>query len=257
MKNWFTKIKTYYNWGGRFLNDPFHISIKEKTEKEIQKRPSRTEVLNYLLKNFGSKATTYLEIGVRNPKDNFNHINANTKYSVDPGIEFKENPVNFKVTSNEFFKQLRNGSILNPEIKFDVIFVDGLHLADQVDQDIDNAFDFISDEGFLVLHDCNPPSEWHARESYLYGLSPAMNYWNGTTWKAFYKQRLNSKVSCACIDSDWGIGVIAKNNSFGNALKNDLNPFFEYHLLDANRKSALNLMSFEEFKELAKIETLA
>jgi hypothetical protein len=249
MENWYTKIKEYYNWGGRFLTNPYHHSIKKKTEAEIKKTPSRTEIINYLLNSFGSKPTAYLEIGVRNPAHNFNHITAATKYSVDPGIEFKENPVDFKMTSNEFFNQLKNGKILNPDITFDVIFIDGLHLADQVHEDIYNALNFVTKNGFLVLHDCNPPSEWHAREEYLYDLTPAMNYWNGTTWKAFYKQRFNTAVSCACIDTDWGIGIITKNNLF-DTLKQDINPFFEYHILDANRKSALNLMSFEEFKKV-------
>jgi len=37
MRNWYSKIKTYYNWGGRFLNNPYHYSTKHKTEEEIQK----------------------------------------------------------------------------------------------------------------------------------------------------------------------------------------------------------------------------
>ncbi len=249
MKNWYTKIKTYYKWGGRFLTNPYHITIQKETEKEIQKTPSRTDVINYLLKNYGDKPTTYLEIGVRNPADNFNHIHATKKYSVDPGLEFKENPVDFKMTSNDFFKQLESGNLLGQEIKFDIVFIDGLHLADQVTQDIHNALKFISKGGFIVLHDCNPPSEWHAREEYLYDLSPAMRYWSGTTWKSFYKQRFNSDVSCVCIDSDWGIGIITKDKIF-DTLKHDFNPFLEFHVLKANRELSLNLMSFEEFKKI-------
>mgnify|MGYP003381534756 CR=1 FL=1 len=33
------------------------------------------------------------------------------KYSVDPGVEFKENPVDFKMTSDDFFQKITNGTI--------------------------------------------------------------------------------------------------------------------------------------------------
>jgi Methyltransferase domain len=118
---------------------------------------------------------------VRNPESNFNGIKATKKYSVDPGVEFKENPVDFGITSDEFFKKLSTNEILSNEIRFHVIFIDGLHLAAQVDRDIQNALDYITKDGFIVLHDCNPPTEWHARESFDYNSSPAEKKWNGTT----------------------------------------------------------------------------
>ena len=59
---------------------------------------------------------------------NFNKIKATKKYSVDPGIEFKENPVDFKMTSDVFLK-LSTNQVLSNDIEFDVIFIDGLHLA--------------------------------------------------------------------------------------------------------------------------------
>lgn len=243
------KIKTYYNWGGRFLTNAYHLSVNKKSVEEIEKKPTRTDVINYLISCFENKSTRYLEIGVRNPDHNFIHIKALEKYSVDPGIEFKENPVDFKMTSDEFFMQLKNGIILNSNIKFDVIFIDGLHLADQVNKDIINALEYISEDGFIVLHDCNPPSEWHAREEYLYDLSPAMHFWNGTTWKAFYKFRLNKGLTSACIDTDWGIGILSKKKIFNN-LDKDNNPFFEYKVLEKNRKDDLNLISFQELKKI-------
>ena len=62
---------------------------------------------------------------------------------------------------------------LSRDVKFDLIFIDGLHLANQVQKDIENSLKFIKDEGFIVLHDCNPPSEYHQREDYSYVNSPA------------------------------------------------------------------------------------
>lgn len=248
--NLIKKIRTYYNWGGRFLKDPYHQEVKKINEKEVNKEPSRTEVINFLLGTF-KEDTKYLEIGVRNPADNYDHIISKTKYSVDPGIEFKENPVDFKMTSDEFFEKLKNNEVLGSTIKFDVIFIDGLHLAEQVDRDIQNALEFIKDDGFIVLHDCNPPSEWHAREEFNYRLSPAANNWNGTTWKAFVKWRQNKNIFSCCIDSDWGIGVISKDVNIGKPLT-IRNEFYEFQKLSKGKKNMLNLLSFEKLKTLLK-----
>lgn len=197
------KFIRYYNVGRRLLSDASYRSGRKKNSIEEFKEPKRTEIINFLLSQSPEK-TCYLEIGVRNPDDNYYQVVADEKYSVDPGIEFEGNPVDFKVTSDEFFELLTRGDILSPELRFDVIFIDGLHLADQVDRDICNALNYIKDDGFVVLHDCNPPTEWHAREEYHYHFTPAGGSWNGTTWKAFMKWRFDASVHSCCVDSDWG-----------------------------------------------------
>ncbi|PTX44076.1 methyltransferase family protein [Christiangramia gaetbulicola] len=255
MKRIFTKItsklnieKGYYLKGRKFLHDDHYLEVNHKSFLENRKRPFRTGIINHLLSLFHNQ-TNYLEIGVRNPDHNFNLIKADKKYSVDPGLEFKSNPVDFKMTSDYFFKKLSSGKILAPDIKFDVIFIDGLHLADQVDRDIKNSLNHIKDNGFIVLHDCNPPSEWHAREIHKYWHTPAKHYWNGTTWKAFYKWRCEPGVNSCCIDSDWGVGILSKNQPIGNCTKNS-NPFFEFQIFDETRINSLNLIDFKEFKAL-------
>lgn len=241
------KSKHQRDWGLRYLNDPIQLIGAEKSAIETAKRPLRHELINFLLAASGSDDKRYLEIGVRNPADNFNKIEASQKHSVDPGIEFEANPVEFKLTSDAFFNQLEQGIILNPSIRFDVIFIDGLHLAEQVARDIKNALKFIKEDGFIVLHDCNPPTEFHAREDYAYTLSPARQFWNGTTWKAFYRCRLDKNLSCCVIDSDWGLGIISKR-TFYEALKEDLNPYLEFQVFEKNRKTSLNLIEFDAFK---------
>jgi hypothetical protein len=71
---------------------------RDKTIFERTKTPSRTEIINYLLTK--TESQNYLEIGVRDPDSNFNKIICKNKYSVDPGIEFADNPVDFKVMIN-------------------------------------------------------------------------------------------------------------------------------------------------------------
>lgn len=240
------KIVEYYTMGKGFLNNTFYMDAQQKAEKELSSHPRRTEVINFLLSTFPGD-TTYLEIGVRNPVDNYAHIKATKKYSVDPGIEFKENPVDFAVTSDSFFQKVRNNEILSSNIKFDVIFIDGLHLAEQVDRDIRNALDFIKDDGYIVMHDCNPPTEWHAREEPNCCHTPAVWFWNGTTWKAFLKWRFNAAVHSCCIDTDWGVGVLSRKIVIGESI-NDANPFYEFNVLANDRKRLLNLVSFSDFK---------
>ncbi|MBN8687127.1 MAG: class I SAM-dependent methyltransferase [Chitinophagales bacterium] len=231
----------------RALTDEHHMDALMKSETEAAKRPIRTDIINFLLESTGVKETTYLEIGVRNPAHNFDKIRATRKYSVDPGVEFRENPVDFKLTSDEFFEQLRTGKVLTKDTRFDLVFVDGLHLADQTERDIRHALEFLAPGGYVVLHDCNPPTESHAREDYMYRASPALDFWSGTTWKGFFKYRKDPQVFACCVDSDWGVGIISQTVDLGPVSTVE-NPFYEYHVLNQFRKESLNLVSFEELK---------
>lgn len=237
-----------YRKGFLFLSNPIYLNGRKKVKTEMLKEGSRTETINLLLSKL-NRDTNYLEIGTRNPEHNFNHINATQKYSVDPGVEFKKNPVDFKLTSDAFFEKLDKGEILSKELRFDLIFIDGLHLAEQVDKDIQNALRYIKEDGFIVLHDCNPPTEWHARETYAYRYSPAGGIWNGTTWKAFLKWRANTEISSCCVDTDWGMGILSKTYNLGEPNKTS-NEFYEFDTLNKNRKALLNLHTFSEFKKL-------
>lgn len=233
-----------------YLNDRFHLETEKLTKLEIQKNPMRSDIINFILKQF-SRETSYLEIGVRHTEENFDLIKASKKYSVDPGYESEINNVDFQMTSDEFFAELRAGKILNQNIKFDVVFIDGSHLANQVSKDIENALYYLADDGYIVMHDCNPPTEFHASENYYYRLSPSGGFWNGTTWKAFVNARKRTDIYSCCIDSDWGVGVLSKKKDFGHAtdVKND---FYEFYIFAENRKKSLNLITFEDFTEFFK-----
>ena len=219
-----------------------------KSKQEILKKPKRFEIINFVLSQL-NRETTYLEIGVRNPDDNFNKINSKIKFSLDPGVEFKSNPADFKLTSDAFFEQLNSNEILSSDTLFDVIFIDGLHLAEQVDRDILNSFKFLKPDGYILMHDCNPPTEWHAREDYYFNMTPAKGYWNGTTWKAFVKWRSNPEIQSCCIDSDWGVGVLSKTLKLGNPIPVS-NIFFKFNTFAKNRKYYINLLSFDDFKKV-------
>ena len=98
----------YIKYGFRWTTHPKTKDGIRKSTIEIAKNPKRFEIINFLLEQF-KRETTYLEIGVRNPNHNFNKINADSKHSVDPGVEFKSNPVDFQLTSDAFFEALSAG----------------------------------------------------------------------------------------------------------------------------------------------------
>lgn len=203
----------------------------------------RYDIINTLLKTY--KLNSYLEIGVCDPEACFDKIKTQNKASIDPGVEYLENPVEFRMTSDEFFTKLKKGDTrFDSDYKWDIIFIDGLHLAEQCYRDIKNAISHTTENGFVLLHDCNPPDIWHAREDYLVNGSYAN--WNGTVWKAFYRIRTEGlNLETYTVDTDWGIGVIKKATSTVNIPQQ--NPFYEYNTMSANRKEHLGLITVEEF----------
>lgn len=191
---------------------------------------SRTSIINHLVSKFNFK--TYLEIGVRRG-DNFKKINIESKIGVDPDSLYNSEFI-IKETSDNFFQKNKS--------KFDIIFIDGLHLEFQVDKDITNALNALNTNGYVIMHDCNPPSEFHQRENYeIDGKFPA---WNGTVWKSFVKLHMSSdNLRMYCVDCDWGIGIIKKGKSKKLKNKQQIN----YENLEKNRKELLNLISVKEF----------
>ncbi len=194
---------------------------------------SRTSIINHLIKKYNFEK--YLEIGVRKG-NNFKKIIAKHKTAVDPSPLFHSENL-FQITSDEFFK--RN------KMKFDIIFLDGLHLEYQVDKDIINSLKVLKDDGMIIMHDCNPPTSFHQREKYeVNGTFPP---WNGTVWKSFVKLRMkNSLLKLHCVDCDWGVGIITK----GKSKLLDNIQHLDYTNLEKDRVNLLNLISVERFLEL-------
>lgn len=193
----------------------------------------RFHIINYLIEKY--KLINYLEIGVFKG-ENIREIKALHKDGVNPGVEgYTPSEVNYPMTSDNFFKLIEG----HDEIKYDIIFIDGLHHADQVTKDIQNSLKHLMPKGFIVMHDCNPPS-------YEAQLIPRQTVaWNGDTWKSFASFKIdNPDFKCYVIDTDFGVGVI-QNTHIESIFK-------PYHLhwnhLNEDRKRILNLITWDEFK---------
>ncbi len=213
----------------------------EKNRKiipEISVEVTRDQIINRIIQKFGFK--TYLEVGVNNPEFCFNKINCEEKMGVDPGIDFPLNPVKYQMTSDEFFDSLDSNKLdLHPDKKWDVIFIDGLHVSHQVHRDIENALNHLSWNGYIVVHDCNPPDSWHAREDY--SKSGNNSNWCGSVWKSIYWFRSNREdLQTIVIDTDYGVGLIRKGPSTKIPFSNS---FFEYSSFEESKPNDLGLIS--------------
>ena len=191
---------------------------------------SRTSIINHLINKYS--LNSYLEIGVRDGR-NYDKILLKNKTGVDPCPTKDINGLH-KLTSDDFFK-------IN-KTKFDLIFIDGLHLEQQVDKDIEECLKILSDGGFIIMHDCNPPTEFHQRE--VYEIDGKFPPWNGTVWKSFAKLRTsNVNLELCCVDCDWGVGIIRKKKQSTFEFSGSLS----FKFLNNNRKKLLNLISVNNF----------
>ena len=129
----------------------------------------RTDIIQSLIDKVG--AENYLEVGV-SAGENFRDIKCKNKVGVDPE---PSTPATIHTDSDSFFKDNKR--------TFDVIFIDGLHHADQVYRDINNSLAVLNDKGFIVCHDMNPQLEEHQTLPYRGGI------WNGDCWKAYVRLR--------------------------------------------------------------------
>jgi methyltransferase family protein len=191
---------------------------------------TRTEIINLLISR--RRYRSYLEIGVRNPGDNFDSVTCGDKDGVDPDGHCK-----YQMTSDEFFAVTRK--------PYDLVFVDGLHLEPQVHRDVSNSLDRIRRGGAVVVHDCNPPSAQHASEEFNGGA------WNGTVWRAFVRLRsARQDLRMFVVDDDWGVGIVTRRAEgvVVDATPERLSPYdgtsaLTYEYFAARRAELLDLVS--------------
>ncbi|MCS3737886.1 class I SAM-dependent methyltransferase [Mucilaginibacter dorajii] len=219
------------------------------------------------------KKVNYFEIGVQTGFCFFK-IKAERKVAIDPNFIIKitkkvkayyRNLSNFnnrffELTSDDFFEQ--KSDYIKKIGGIDVIFIDGLHLYEQVVKDIENSLKYLNKGGVILVHDCNPLSEPAAVRAYtseeaavLVGSHPQwINQWNGDVWKAIVKLRSERKdLNITVINSDHGVGIIRpgvpeKAFSFEEGDMDKLT----YADLDNNRETYLNLKSPETFASFVK-----
>jgi len=163
---------------------PNEIHAKPKKDaiqsavSNLLRNRTRTDLINYIIKKNNYK--TYLEIGVADG-ENFRSIQIEHKDGVDPG----GGAANYQMSSDKFFSENSN--------TYDIIFIDGLHLSDQVLRDIRNSLNCVSQNGLIVMHDCLPQT-YMQQVPYIVPGS-----WNGDVWKAAAHVRMKFENVHFCV----------------------------------------------------------
>ena len=176
---YFFKRLLYYFYGEKFY---------KRLDYDWSQHPTRTEIIQKFINK--TQAVNYLEIGC-DTNANFSKIKVKNKIGVDPNSGGTH-----RMTSDEFFK--------DNQLKFDVIFLDGLHTYQQTIKDIQNSIKHIQDKGIIFIHDCLPKKIWNQLVPRLYG------HWNGDVWKAIVEARTYDEIDTFTCIADHGIGIILK-----------------------------------------------
>lgn len=197
----------------------------------------RTEIINAIIKYYHYQS--YLEIGVNTPaQPGYSHdkIDIEIKHGVDPNVD-----TTFKMTSDEFFSSHIN-------MKYDMVFVDGLHIFEQAYRDITNSLKNLNEGGTIIVHDCNPIKEITQRRE------RASSVWHGDVWKAILKLRIEEpSIEIYTINADEGCAIIRKGNQdlFKPISSNE--EMYTYSFFKKNKVKILNLISVIEFKNKLNI----
>jgi predicted DNA-binding protein with PD1-like motif len=189
---------------------------------------NHSELLNLIAKKI--KAKIYIEIGVFNPEHNFNKIEVEEKIGVDPDPNAGATACMTSDNFFSFFKKIGGHA--------DLVWIDGLHHADQVKKDIENAWEILSPGGVIAIHDCNPHKES------ITHVPRDSREWCGDVFKVI----CNLWVPKFTVDFDYGCCVIRKGNSLGQEYYVDPFPVGEIH----NIISLKGNISKEEAEQINK-----
>ena len=213
--------------------DQQHLSFLQHDFLPPEYNIKKTAILNTLVEKYDYHS--YLEIGQGLRTNNFDWINCKIKIGVDPN---KSLNAAYQITSDEFFA-VNNDS-------YDLIFIDGLHHADQVMRDIINSLNVLTENGTILVHDCNPTNK---KMQIVPRIAEAG--WTGDVWKAWAELRATrDDLIMYVIDADYGCGVIQR----GKQELINLPEILTYEFFNENRERILNLTDVNSFLKSLKQE---
>lgn len=144
-------------------------------------------------------AKTYLEIGVAEG-DTFHNVGIGHKTAVDPEFLFdvaqysgRPDHFYFKLPSNQFFQAHGRGETGFPkDFRWDIIFIDGLHVYSQALTDFTNSVQYAGPDTIWIFDDTVPSDPWAAIPDmalcyYLRELAGiASGDWQGDVFKCVF-----------------------------------------------------------------------
>ena len=212
----------------------------------------RISIITALMKS--RRLNNYFEIGVHNGHVLFK-IRSNFKIAVDPNFVFDSlrkagkiliNPCNFfnqyfEKTSDDFFRE-DAGKVFATK-KVEIALIDGLHQYDYALRDIENTLKYLSDDGVILVHDCNPLSQSASGTFEDWQASGEKGFWNGDVWKAIVHLRsTRNDINIFVLDCDHGLGIVTKGEAEKPlSFQKEYIEKLTYADFDADRKQLLNL----------------
>jgi len=122
----------------------------------------------------------YLEIGVHKGFSLQQAIPDTPTIAIDPEPDIEEELIAdvtiYELTSDEFFARYDPADLFGRPIE--LVFIDGLHLFEQVLRDLINVEPHSTTETVVLLHDCLPLDEVTA------GRERTTDFYSGDVWKA-------------------------------------------------------------------------
>lgn len=216
----------FYPWVFKDIINKIFFKNKIKHHFNFEKNfYKRHAYINKAISNY--KDCKYLEIGVQN-NDVFNSIplKLKNKFGIDP-IQGG----NFKMTSDDFFKKYS-------DLKFDVIFIDGLHEYKQCQRDCINSMKQLNPNGVIIFHDFLP------RSYYEEHVPRKQRSWTGDIWKVAVELSNSKNVEFKIVNIDMGLGILKLKEGFSYNIMNELDNKNFYDYLEF--KKNLSIISAEE-----------
>lgn len=203
--------------------------------------------------------TSYLEIGVDNPNNTFNHVKADIKVGVDPyndgtgchiwndkNKSFLMHGIQgghfFKKTSDQYFADMFSREI--PFRTAEIVFIDGMHEEEFVMRDFNNSARILSKDGVILIDDVMPTNPVHIKMP----PDPGQE-WMGTVFRAFWRIRqIPGWVTGVIAETGMGFAFRGENHPTNGILSNisnktDMEVFLS---LMKNDYRQFNKMSFHD-----------
>jgi len=177
----------------RYINDSLSKKEKINFEKNFYNRIS---FIQKSISKFNYNSCKYLEIGTYH-NETFNTIPLpiRNKFGVDP-----VSGGNIRLTSDDFFNENK--------IKFDVIFIDGLHTYEQCQKDVLNSLSALNKNGIILIHDLLPKNKFHSQ------IPRVQDVWTGDIWKVAVELNRSKNMSFIIANIDHGIGIIKPKKNY-------------------------------------------
>lgn len=194
--------------------------------------------------------TSYLECGTQSVHQTFNKVNAAFKECIEPYP--KSDGITYVMTSDDAFKVIRDKNI-----KYDIIYIDGLHEAHQVERDIKNSLcclnkgctvDGCYRKSIIILDDTNPRLEIHTGD--FDKAVKETGCWTGDVYRVVSK--CHKYFDLYTIDEKLTGSTIMIPKYDNMTIEESLVDDITWQEFDMNRRTILNSISITNLRLLMK-----